>query len=165
MWFGEDSCPSHFSLYPATNSSMSGSHDSCLSAPQFCLGTSISLEDTSNYFDSTWSQNDFSSQGAGEIAEEYADRQETPEPKLLPTSLTNQDMSASKTASKTAKSPRSKRRRAVLTAEKASEIFFLKQIGSIWNNCLSPLANASDSVTVSRLFGISPKAVRDIWNG
>ena len=100
-----------------------------------------------------------------------------PYPQLLDTAFqsrlsTNTDskihsispMNHEATAAEVIQGDRSKRRRAILTAEKASEIFILKRFGLM--QTYSPnLASSSDSVAVSRLYGISPKAVRDVWNG
>lgn len=57
------------------------------------------------------------------------------------------------------------RKRAVLTVDQAAEIFNLRV-----PFCLSTSQTARDrlftsrSITVSRKYGVSPKAVRDIWN-
>ena len=58
---------------------------------------------------------------------------------------------------------RSSRRRAIITAVKASEIFLLRS--SSQRPKIEDLSRrAGDSVAISRIYGISPKAVRDIWN-
>ena len=59
------------------------------------------------------------------------------------------------------------RRRAVLTAETAAAIFNLRNVHPTARS--QPVgvpvhAHTGRSVLVSRMFGISPKAVRDIWN-
>jgi hypothetical protein len=59
------------------------------------------------------------------------------------------------------------RKRAIITAKDACEIFLLTNAAE--QNAHGPRhiarrAVGGDSVCVSKLFGISPKAVRDIWN-
>jgi hypothetical protein len=54
----------------------------------------------------------------------------------------------------------SRRKRAVITAEEAGEIYSFKQVllKSQYH------VGSGDSVVIARMYGISPKAVRDIWN-
>ena len=56
------------------------------------------------------------------------------------------------------------RKRAVLTKHQAVEIFSLRGLSLIPQASYGDFAISSRSVIVSRLFGVSPKAVRDIWN-
>ena len=64
---------------------------------------------------------------------------------------------------------RSTRRRAIITNAIAKDIFSLKHqyFGSRLHCQSSSLRTrpTNHSIEVSRLYGISPKAVRDIWNG
>ena len=73
----------------------------------------------------------------------------------------NQDLIATKHCR-----ARSMRRRAIINSAIASEIFLLKMspLVSKENDCPRKAASVGDSVAVSRIYGISPKAVRDIWN-
>ena len=64
--------------------------------------------------------------------------------------------------------PRFPRKRAVITGEIAREIGLLKDAvfpQETYNDLKQTTTRSGDSVLVSALFGISPKAVRDIWNG
>lgn len=60
----------------------------------------------------------------------------------------------------------SARRRAILTAAEARDIFSLGvSLFSSVNGDSSRRIGSKASVAISRLYGISPKTVRDIWNG
>ena len=57
------------------------------------------------------------------------------------------------------------RKRTILTSETAAAIFKLRRISPGSQPSVLPIqAFSGRSVLVSRIFGISPKAVRDIWN-
>ena len=60
-----------------------------------------------------------------------------------------------------------RRKRAILTAQHAYEIYLFKQFSffsGLENEMEQPAFASVDSVAISRIYGISPKAVRDIWN-
>jgi hypothetical protein len=65
-------------------------------------------------------------------------------------------------------SPAEVRKRAVITAETAAEIYSLRTLRPDSTGPLdaapSAQVHSGRSVLISRMFGISPKAVRDIWN-
>ena len=56
------------------------------------------------------------------------------------------------------------RKRALLTDDQAAEIFSMRVPSAETSNALRNRALTSRSVAVSKMYGVSPKAVRDIWN-
>ena len=61
--------------------------------------------------------------------------------------------------------PQTSRKRAVLTASQASEIFFLRPLITQYPDRVGANERLSCSSTdIARRFKISPKAVRDVWN-
>ena len=62
------------------------------------------------------------------------------------------------------------RKRAIITAQEACEIFLTKSssmgtVNSLNDQLDHKSSSSRGSVVVSGVYGISPKAVRDIWNG
>ena len=91
-----------------------------------------------------------------------------PGSKMADYTVTETDSNSHNNAHPIAKTAQQFRRRAVLTAQTAAAIFNLRgvrQTSPASQQSGTPMqAYTGRSVLVARMFGISPKAVRDIWN-
>ncbi len=152
-----DRRPSHFGNSP--NAQTTALHGGKIVFKRKAVGRESNVPEwTSDYEPPNLSHIQMSTEQLNTVQEEYDQHQQTNDFVINQELLNEQDVpNGSGRATPQKRKPRKK---TTLTAREAAEIFLLKHPRASDPNSFG----AGDSVVISKRFGISPKAVRDIWN-